>query len=122
MIASARLKHNCFDFILILRYNGGVEQFKDLGSGYFKNLDERRHQSHVYRSFQLVGLELAEILHDEAHKSLYIKIAKDHTDYQRLLGLAKRIAEQDSVRNKGAYFMKLFFDEEYGKKNTDTRS
>ncbi len=94
-----------------------MEQFKDLGKGYFKNLDERKHESHVYRSFQLVGLELAEILEDNAHKSLYIKIAKDHTDYQSLLALAKRIAEQNSVRNKGAYFMKLFYDGEYGKKN-----
>lgn len=101
-----------------------MEKFNDLGKGYFKNLDERRHQSHVYRPFQLIGLELAEILHDDAHKSLYIKIAKDHTDYQRLLGLAKRIAEQDAVRNKGAYFMKLFFDGdygEYGKTDTYTR-
>ena len=94
-----------------------------MGKEYFKNLDERRHESHVYRPYQLIGLELAEILHDEAHKSLYIKLAKDHSDYHRLLSLAKRIAEQNSVRNKGAYFMKLFYDKDYGKTDngkTDT--
>lgn len=87
-----------------------METFGALGKDYIKRLDERAGESRVYRSYQLVGLELADILRDSAHTSLYIKIAKDYPDYDRLLVLAKDIAGRHAVRNKGAYFMRLLFD------------
>lgn len=87
-----------------------VETFGALGKDYVKRLDERAADSHVYRSFQLIGLELAEILRDARHKTLYIKLAKDHPDHERLLALAKDIASRQGVKNKGAYFMRLLFD------------
>jgi len=45
-------------------------------------------------------------LNDEAHKSLYIKLAKEHNTEQ-LLSLAKDISTRTNVANKGAYFMKI---------------
>ncbi len=98
-----------------------MEQFKNLGKEYFKNLDARKHQSRIYQPYQLIGLEIATLLDDNAHKALYIRMAKQYQDYTKLLGLAKRISEQDSVRNKGAYFMKLFFDKDYGETNIYTK-
>ena len=54
----------------------------------------------------MTGLELAEILDDAEHKSLYIKLAKEN-DERKLLEIAKDIASKKNVRNKGAYFMKM---------------
>lgn len=82
-----------------------MEDFKTASEDYFKLLEERKKQSRVYKSYQLTGLELARILNDDKHKSLYIKLAKDYDD-QSLLKLAKRIAEQEKIEKKGAYFMK----------------
>lgn len=90
-----------------------METFGNLGKDYVQRLDRRARESHVYRSYQLVGLELADILRDSRHKALYIKIAKDHADHHRLLILAKDIAGRPSVKNKGAYFMRLLFDGDY---------
>ena len=45
--------------------------------------------------------------HDERHKALYIKLAKEN-DAERLLALAKDIAERKNVQNKGAYFMRVW--------------
>lgn len=87
-----------------------METFGSLGKDYIKRLDKRAGESHVYRSYQLIGLELADILRDARHTSLYIKIAKDHKDHQRLLILAKDIAGRPAVKNRGAYFMRLLFD------------
>ncbi len=61
----------------------------------------------------MTGLMLAEILHDNAHKALYIKLAKSHGE-QRLLGLAKLVAENTKVKNKGAYFMRVLFSKDDG--------
>ena len=69
-----------------------------------KELARRGKESHVYRKYQLVGLLIAEILKDETHRSLYIKLAKEG-NARALLKTAKEIAENNNVRNKGAYFM-----------------
>ncbi len=59
----------------------------------------------------MTGLLLAEILSDEAHKSLYMKLAKEYKQ-DRLLELAKSVTERKNVKNKGAYFMRLLHDGE----------
>lgn len=73
---------------------------------YIKKLKQRAKESHVYRKYQLFGLEISQILKDEKHKSLYIKLAKER-GAERLLRLAKEIAEKQNVKNRGAYFMAL---------------
>lgn len=73
---------------------------------YFKTLKERGKESKVYRDFQALGLEIAELLQDKAHKALYIKLAKKH-DGSKLLAIAKDISQRENVTNKGAYFMTL---------------
>lgn len=76
---------------------------------YLKSLKERGRESRVYRKYQMTGLMLAEILDDNVHKALYIKLAKEH-DEEKLIRLAKDIAEKKNIRNKGAYFMRMLFD------------
>lgn len=73
---------------------------------YLKELARRSKESRIYRKYQLTGLLIAEILHDEKHKALYIKLAKEGSG-ERLLALAKDVAERKNVKNKGAYFMRL---------------
>lgn len=73
---------------------------------YIETLKERKKKSRVYKEYQLIGLTLAEILEDEKHKSLYIKLAKEH-EVQMLLTLAKDVASRNRIKNKGAYFMVL---------------
>jgi|SRR3989344_2167736 len=74
---------------------------------YLDTLRERAKTSHVYRKYQLIGLLISQILEDEKHKALYIKLAKEH-DEERLLALAKDIAERKNIQNKGAYFMRVW--------------
>lgn len=74
--------------------------------GYMEALRERKKTTRVYQKHQMTGLLLAEILHDERHKALYIKLAKQHPE-QKLMELAKRVAETQGVENKGAYFMRI---------------
>jgi len=69
-------------------------------------LEKRGKKSKIYTRHQLIGLEIAEILEDEKHKSLYIKLAKEKNP-ETLLELAKSVAERKKVKNKGAYFMKI---------------
>lgn len=90
-----------------------MEDFRSLSEGYISNAKERGKKSRVYKSYQLTGLRLAELLEDNSHKSLYIKLAKEQPA-EKLLGLAGRIAENHDIKNKGAYFMSVFFNE-----NTD---
>ena len=71
---------------------------------YLNALKKRRKESRAYTKHQLTGLEIAEILGDNAHKALYIKLAKERGGEQ-LFALAKTIAQKKGVRNKGAYFM-----------------
>jgi len=80
---------------------------------YRELLTKRAKESKVYTSHQLTGLLLAEILKDEGHKSLYIKLAKEHGS-DKLIKLAKSVAERKNVKNMGAYFMRLL--ETYEKK------
>ena len=76
---------------------------------YIEELKRRRKESRVYSEHQLIGLLIAEILGDEEHKSLYIKLARDD-NADKLLKLAKSVADRKNVENKGAYFMKLYAD------------
>ncbi len=71
-----------------------------------EELKRRSGESRVYSEHQLMGLLIAEALGDEAHKSLYMKLAKSH-NADRLLKIAKDVAERENVENKGAYFMKI---------------
>jgi hypothetical protein len=82
-----------------------------LATAYLKKLKQRGKESHVYRKYQLLGLEIAQILSDEKHKSLYIKLAKERGG-EKLRQLAKDVADRKNVKNKGAYFMKML---EYAK-------
>ena len=73
---------------------------------YLELIRERGKRSRVYRQYQLVGLELAELLRDPAHKALYIKLAKER-NADELRELARSVAGRKKVRNLGAYFMYL---------------
>jgi|GEM_PF-939241 len=84
-----------------------------LDENYLNLLKERSKKSHVYREYQLTGLEVAEMLHDQTHKALYMKLAKQY-GVSALFSVARRIYDQKEVKNKGAYFMKVFFSE-FGK-------
>ncbi|HEY4523857.1 MAG TPA: hypothetical protein VJK04_03235 [Candidatus Paceibacterota bacterium] len=76
---------------------------------YLEILQERGKTSKVYQKHQLIGLEIAELLGDESHKSFYMKLAKG-INAERLLGIAKDVALRKQIRNKGAYFMKIIHD------------
>lgn len=73
---------------------------------YLQELRRRGKSSRVYREHQLIGLVVAQILGDEKHKSLYIKLAREYGS-DKILQLAKSVAERKRVKNKGAYFMKI---------------
>jgi hypothetical protein len=83
-------------------------------------LIKRRKKSRIYKKYQLTGLVLAQILQDKKHKSLYIKLAKEY-DEQELLATAKEIAQKKNVKNKGAYFMRVWkFSPSKTKKTKDS--
>lgn len=84
-----------------IRYNRAMARMREK---YLAELKRRAKESHVYRKYQLIGLEIAKALGDEKHKSLYIKLAKEH-DADMLMRLAKDVADRKEVKNKGAYFM-----------------
>ncbi len=73
---------------------------------YLETLKERAKTSRVYKKYQLIGLLIAQLLNDDKHKSLYIKLAKKH-DNDDLMRIAKDISERKNIENKGAYFMKV---------------
>lgn len=77
-----------------------------IDENYLEKLKERAKESHVYRDFQMTGLEVAQILEDQGHKSLYIGLAK-RMSAQALIMIAKTVAENRNVTNRGAYFMKV---------------
>lgn len=81
-----------------------------LKEAYLAELRKRGKESHVYRKYQLIGLEISQILRDERHKALYIKLAKEGSP-DRMLALAKDVASRDSVKKKGAYFMAILREE-----------
>ncbi len=67
-----------------------------------KNFDPLEDR-YVSREFQAFGVHLAEKLHDERHKSLYIKFAK--TIPRPVLEEALRFVIDAKARNKTALFM-----------------
>jgi hypothetical protein len=85
-----------------------MSDFSPIDKDYFETLKERKKQSRIYLQYQLTGLEIARILGDENHKSLYIKLAKNFNG-EELFILAKTIAENHRIENKGAYFMRLLY-------------
>ncbi len=74
---------------------------------YKELLQKRAKQSKVYSSHQMIGLMIAEALEDQEHKALYIKLAKNG-DSDKLLKLAKSVSEKKDVKNRGAYFMRIW--------------
>ncbi|MBI1839080.1 MAG: hypothetical protein HYR95_02200 [Candidatus Colwellbacteria bacterium] len=73
---------------------------------YKELLKKRAKESKIYSSHQMTGLMLSEILNDVEHKSLYMKLAKEY-DMDKLIKLAKNVAEMKNIKNRGAYFMAL---------------
>jgi len=73
---------------------------------YLEELNKRSQASRAYTSHQLIGLQIAALLGDWKHKALYIKLAKKYGS-DKLLQLAKSVAEKKGVKNRGAYFMKI---------------
>ncbi len=82
----------------------------DLGGSYMKEVQERRKKTHVHQEFQEIGLMVAELLCDGPHKALYIKLAKE-LGKDKILTLAKSVAERREVSNRGAYFMSVLHSE-----------
>ena len=91
----------------------GKAKKPSLKETYLKELARRGKESHVYRKYQLMGLEISQILHDERHKALYIKLSKEG-NADRMLAIAKDVASRDDVKNKGAYFMAILQKEADG--------
>ncbi len=87
-----------------------MKSWNDLNGKYLDQLAERKKTSRVHSEFQLIGLEIAQILDDAKHKSLYIRLAKRYGK-EKLLPMAKSVAERKDIRNKGAYFMKILHSE-----------
>jgi len=85
-----------------------MKPLKESSKTYFDELEKRSKKSRIHKPYQSVGLELAEILKDRRHIPLYIKLAKHH-DADRLLRLAKSIAERKYIKNRGGYFMRAFY-------------
>ena len=82
---------------------------KSLFSGsknYLRKLKGRGEDSRVHYDYQFLGLEIATMLKDLKHKSLYIKMAKEH-DGAKLLALAKSVSQRADIDNPGAYFMSI---------------
>jgi len=73
---------------------------------YLNTLKERTKKVRVHKKFQFTGLAIAQLLNDEKHKSLYIKLAKKHNN-QHLLSIAKDVSERKKIKNKGGYFMRV---------------
>lgn len=92
----------------------GMDALRGLAGDYMGGLAKRAKASKVYAGFQMIGLELANILSDRAHTPLYIRLAKTHPDHAQLMILAKDIAGKPSVTNKGAYFMKALSNKDKG--------
>lgn len=84
-----------------------MEDIKKVSKEYLGLLKERSKNSRVYKPYQSIGLIIADLLQDADYKSFYIKLAKTH-DNSELMRLAKDISEHKEIKNKGAYFMKVF--------------
>lgn len=86
-----------------------------------QELSKRSGQSRAYKSYQTIGLEVAEILGDFGHKSLYIKLAKEHGE-DKILRIAKTVAEKKDIKNKGAYFMRVIANNSNNIYNTNKKN
>ena len=75
---------------------------------YLKKIKERSKNKHISKSYQLTGLEVAKLLEDWDYRGLHIKLAKDIGE-TKLRMLAKAVAEQKNIPNKGAYLMKILY-------------
>jgi peptide deformylase len=76
-------------------------------NSYLEKIKERTKKSRVYSRHQMIGLMIADILEDRSHKALYMKMARTENG-EKMLYMAKSIAENPKVNNKGAYFMRLW--------------
>ena len=74
---------------------------------YIDKIKGRAKKSRVHSRHQMIGLMIADILGDPTHKSLYIKMARDENS-EKMLYMAKSVAENSRIKNKGAYFMKIW--------------
>ena len=83
-----------------------MKSLKESSGGDLQEVSKRAGQTRVSKSYQVIGLEVAGILGDFGHKSLYIKLAKEHGE-DKILRIAKTVAEKKDIKNKGAYFMKV---------------
>ncbi len=92
-----------------------MKSMQDLGGSYMKEVPDRGKKSHVHKEFQEIGLMVAELLCDAPHKALYIKLAKE-LGKDKILTLAKSVAERREVSNRGAYFMSVLHGEKNGRK------
>ncbi len=89
--------------------------FENAGINYLDAIKRRKRDNRVSQEFQSIGLEVADILNDSEHKALYIKLTKK-LGKDKILSLAKTVAETKDVKNMGAYFMKVLYDPKEFKK------
>ncbi|MGC9046540.1 MAG: hypothetical protein ACP5IC_00220 [Minisyncoccia bacterium] len=73
---------------------------------YLQKIKERAKTSKIYKKYQATGLTIAQLLNDDKHKSLYIKLAKQYNN-ELLIQLAVNIHNKTKIKNKGGYFMKV---------------
>jgi hypothetical protein len=78
------------------------------GKDYLKKIGERAKNSRISQPHQLTGLDVAKMLDDWGYRGLYMKLAKQFGE-TKLRMLAKAVAEQKNITNKGAYLMKILF-------------
>ena len=76
-------------------------------NAYLDRIQERAKKSRIHSRHQMIGLMVADTLCDPTHKSLYIKMARDENG-EKMLYIAKSIAENTRIKNKGAYFMRMW--------------
>jgi hypothetical protein len=77
-------------------------------NNYLDKIRERAKKSRVHSRHQMIGLMVAEALGDKTHLALYMKMAREGSNGERMLYMAKSIAENSKINNKGAYFMRLW--------------
>ena len=73
---------------------------------YLESLKKRASTTRVFKKHQLFGLQIASLLHDEEHRSLYMKLAKEK-NAASLMQMARDVADRRTVKNKGGYYMRL---------------
>lgn len=88
-----------------------MESLKKAKGSYIEELKRRSKKSRVTKPYQFIGLEIATMLGDKKHKSLYIKLAKELNPIY-LLELAHSVSGRKNIKNMGAYFMKILYKKE----------